>query len=133
MRVSTPKAWARDTAAPRAMPTSTEFTSQGTPGVRSPQVAKPQWPQLSPWAFSRVPTSATQRLLRTQLASRRKNANPRSSPTASMVQASASKSSLSTTAHSTTSTPLPLGAVRAATSIFWAMSNACAFRISRSS
>lgn len=52
MRVSTPKAWARDTAAPRAMPTSTEFTSQGTPGVRSPQVAKPQWPQLSPWAFS---------------------------------------------------------------------------------
>lgn len=48
MRVSTPKAWARDTAAPRAMPTSTEFTSQGTPGVRSPQVAKPQWPQFEP-------------------------------------------------------------------------------------
>ncbi len=61
------------------------------------------------------------------------DANPRSSPTASMVQASASKSSPSTTAHSTTSTPLPLGAVRAATIIFWAMSSACAFRMSLSS
>ena len=131
-RVSIRRSAAFEQADPIAIPTSIELIAQGLLSGFSPHVFAPQYAQFKPKGCRRVPMRITASACSILSASRRKNIMPRFFPSLRIFSDRVGRLWCESVIISIISTPLPLGAVRAAIMICLAASSTISFRMFRS-